>query len=80
MAEIFTKQIYVEKVYLTFGLKATMRKLEKDRSWNARDIYINFLQKIDKQLLILFEYLTVSLDKISNKKNYFENDESFSFI
>jgi len=29
-------------------------------------------------LLILFKYLTVSFDKISNKKNYFENDESFS--
>jgi len=33
--------------------------------------------KIDKQLLVLFEYLIVSLDKINNKKNYFENDESF---
>jgi len=29
MADIFTKQVYVEKVYLTFGLKP-MRKLEKD--------------------------------------------------
>jgi len=39
MANIFTKQVYVEKIYLTFGLKPTMRKLEKDRSRNARDIY-----------------------------------------
>jgi len=38
-----------------------------------------FLQKTDKQLLVLFEYLTVSLDKISNKKKYFEND-LFSFM
>jgi len=77
MADIFTKQVYIEKVYLTFGLKPMMRKLEKDKSRNVRDIYIIFLQKIDKQLLVLFEYLTVCLDKISNKKNYFENDESF---
>jgi len=42
----------------------------------ARDICIIFLQKIGKQLQVLFEYLTVSLDinnKMSNKKNYFEN-------
>jgi len=77
MANIFTKQVYVEKVYLIFGLKPTMRKLEKDRSRNVRDICIIFLQKIDKQLQILFEYLIMSLDKISNKKNYFENDEFF---
>jgi len=30
MADIFTKQIYVERVYITFGLKPTMCKLEKD--------------------------------------------------
>jgi len=30
-------------------------------------------------LLVLFEYFTESLDKLSNKKNYFENDESFQF-
>jgi len=30
MADIFTKQIYVEKVYLIYGLKPTMHKLEKD--------------------------------------------------
>jgi len=50
MADVFTKQVYVEKVYLTFGLKPTMRKLEKDKSRNARDICIIFLQKIVKQL------------------------------
>jgi len=51
----------------------------RKRQWsrNVRDISVIFLQKIDKQLLVLFEYLTVFLDKISNKKNYFENDESF---
>jgi len=54
-----------------------MRKLEKANGLEMLDICIIFLQKIDKQLLVLFEYLTVSLDKISNKKNYFENDESF---
>jgi len=32
--------------------------------------------KIDKQLLVLFEYLIVSLNKVSNKKNYFENNKS----
>jgi len=77
MADIF-KQVYVEKIYLTFRLKPIMRKLEKDNGLNmSRDICIIFSQKIDKQLLVLFEYLTVFLDKISNKKNYFENDESF---
>jgi len=30
MTDIFIKQVYVEKVYLTFGLKPMMRKLEKD--------------------------------------------------
>jgi len=52
-----------------------MRKLEKDNGLEMLDICIIFLQKIDKQLLVLFDYLTVSLDKISNKKNYFENNE-----
>jgi len=28
-------------------------------------------------LLILFEYLIVTLDKISNKKNSFKNDEGY---
>jgi len=37
---------------------------------------VSSLQKINMQLLV-FEYLTVSLDKISNKKNYLKNDESF---
>jgi len=63
MVDIFTKQVYVEQVYLTFGLKPMMRKLEKDKSRNARNTCIIFLQKIDKQFLVLFEYLTVSLDK-----------------
>jgi len=61
MTDIFTK-VYVEKVYLTFGLKPTMRKLEKDNDLEMLKISIIFLQKIDKQLLVLFEYLTVSLD------------------
>jgi len=30
MADIFTERVYEEKVYLTFVLKPTMRKLEKD--------------------------------------------------
>jgi len=61
MADIFTKQVYVEKVYLTFGLKPTIEAQIRKRQWsrNTRDICIIFLQKIDKQLLVLFEYLTV---------------------
>jgi len=63
MADIFTKQVYVEKVYLTFGLKTTMRKLEKDNSLDMLEIsilfylyyfiyiYIIFLQKIYKYYL-----------------------------
>jgi len=30
MADVFTKQVYVEKVFLTFGLKPRIRKLEKE--------------------------------------------------
>jgi len=30
MANIFIKQVYVEKIYLTFRLKPMMRKLEKN--------------------------------------------------
>jgi len=52
MADIFTKQVYVEKVYLTFGLKPTMRKLEKDnddeKEMLEKCICIIFLQKINK--------------------------------
>jgi len=55
-----------------------MRKLEKDdNSLEMLEISVLFSYGIDKQLLVLFEYLTVSLDKISNKKNYLKNDESF---
>jgi len=36
-----------------------MHKLEKDNGLEMLDICIIFLQKIDKQLLVLFEYLTV---------------------
>jgi len=57
MADIFNKQVYIEKVYLTFGLEPTMRKLEKDNVRNARNTCIIFLHKIDKQLLVLFEYI-----------------------
>jgi len=58
MADIFTKQVHVEKIYLTFGLKPTMRKLKKDNSLEMLEISdMIFLQKIDKQLLVLFEYL-----------------------
>jgi len=46
MADIFTKQVYVEKEYLTLRLKPTMRKLKKDKSRNARDICIIFLRKL----------------------------------
>jgi len=43
MTNIFTKQVYVEKVYLTFGLKPTMRKLEtKDNSLEMLEISVLF--------------------------------------
>jgi len=47
MVDIFIKLVYVEKIYLTFGLKPTMRKLEKDNHLEMLDICIIFLQKID---------------------------------
>jgi len=31
MTDIFIKQVYIEKVYLTFGLKPMIHKLEKDK-------------------------------------------------
>jgi len=43
MPDIFTKCVYVEKIYLTFGLKPTMRKLEKDNGLEMLDICIIFL-------------------------------------
>jgi len=42
MADIFTKQVYVEKVYLTFGLKPTMRKLGKDNSLEILEVSVLF--------------------------------------
>jgi len=39
---IFTKQVYVEKIYLTFGFKPTMRKLEKDNSLEMLEISVLF--------------------------------------
>jgi len=74
MVDIFTKQVYVKKIYLTFGLKLLIKIIKRQWSRNVKDICIIFLQKIDKQFLVLFEYLTVSLDKINNKKNYFGNE------
>jgi len=75
MAVIFTKQVYVEKVYLTFELKPTMRKLEKDNDLEVLEISVLFSYR--KLISNCWYYLTVSLDKISNKNNYFENGESF---
>jgi len=40
MADIFTKQVYVDKVYLTFGLKPTMCKLEKDNGLEVLKISV----------------------------------------
>jgi len=63
MADIFTKQVYVEKVYLTFRLKPTMRKLEKNKGLEMLEISGLFsYRKLMSKLLVLFEYLTVSLD------------------
>jgi len=42
MADIFTKQVYVEKVYLTFGLKPMMRKLEKDNGLEMLETSVLF--------------------------------------
>jgi len=43
MADIFTKQVYVERyIYLTFGLKPTMRKLEKDNDLEMIEISVLF--------------------------------------
>jgi len=41
MANIFTKQVYVEKVYLIFGLK-TMSNLEKDNGLDMLEISVLF--------------------------------------
>jgi len=38
MADIFTTQVYVEKIYLTFGLKPTMCKLKKDNGLEMLEI------------------------------------------
>jgi len=45
MTDIFTKQVYVKKVYLTFGLKLTMRKLEKDNGLKMLEISVLFSYK-----------------------------------
>jgi len=42
MADIFTKRVYVEKIYLTFRFKPTMRKLEKDNGLEMLEISILF--------------------------------------
>jgi len=43
MVDIFTKQAYVrEKIYLTFGLNPTMRKLEKDNGLEVLEISVLF--------------------------------------
>jgi len=54
MADICTKQVYEEKVYLIY-IEANDAQIRK-RQWSrgARKCII-FLQKIDKQLLILFD-------------------------
>jgi len=53
MADIFIKQVYIEKVYI--WVKANDAQIiKKQRSRNVRDICIIFLQKIDKQLLVLY--------------------------
>jgi len=45
MGDIFTKQVYVEKVYLTFGLKPTMHKLGKDNSLEVLEISLYYFFK-----------------------------------
>jgi len=55
LTDIFTKQVYIEKVTPNIWIEANDAQIRK-RQWsrNVRDIYIIFLQKIDKQLLVLF--------------------------
>jgi len=61
IADIFTKQVYVEKIYLTFGLKPTMRKLGKDNGLEMLKISVLFSYRKSIVIAVLFEYLTVSL-------------------
>jgi len=43
MADIFTKQVQkVEKIYLTFGLKPTMRKLGKNNGLDMLETSVLF--------------------------------------
>jgi len=37
-----TDSVYVEKIYLKFGLKSTMRKLEKDNGLEMLEISVLF--------------------------------------
>jgi len=73
MADVFTKQVCREGIP-NIWIEVNDPQIRK-RQW-SRDICIIFLQKIDKQLLVfeyfLFEYLTVSLDKISNKNLFWK--------
>jgi len=78
MANIFTKQVYVEKIYLTFRLKPTMRKLEKNNGLEMLEISVLFSYR--KLMSNCWYYLTVSLDKISNKKIISKMMNFFSFI
>jgi len=43
--DIFTKQIYIEKVYLTFELKPMMRKLEKNNGLEMLEISVLFFYR-----------------------------------
>jgi len=45
MADIFIKQVYVEKVYVTFRLKPMMCKLEKDNGLEMLEISVLFSYK-----------------------------------
>jgi len=57
MADIFTKQVYVEKVYLTFGLKPRMSKLEKDNDLEMLEISVLFFYK--KLITNCWYYLSI---------------------
>jgi len=46
MVDIFIKQVYVEKVYLKFGLKPMTRKLEKDNGLEMLEIFVLFSYRL----------------------------------
>jgi len=76
MADIFTSicfykflQVCVEKVKLTFGLKPTMRKLEKDNGLEMLEISVLFSYR--KLISNCWYYLSIWIKQLIHKNiNY----------